>query len=271
MPRPRKWTDEQLREAVAASSTWQEVVLKIGRTNNTKARRVVQGHAIRLSLDVSHLPAFEPVAPVYPHDFRFRGIVDDLVAVVPECDSWAQVFRRVGITPSGSGYVSLRNKAMALGLDTSHFRGQRWASRPVDAVEVPFSRDYTPELLRRAATARATAWFMERGYTVCVPVEPALYDLVADSDAGLVRVQVKSTTTRDKNGRWVVRIYRMAYKSSVKRTSNGARAKCAYAPGEIDFFFIVTAAGDNYLMPLAVTRGARTLTLDSKYAVFKVA
>lgn len=118
MSRPRKWTDEQLREAVAASSTWQEVVLKIGRTNNAKARRVVQGHAVRLSLDVRHLPAFEPVAPVYPHDFRFQGIIDDLVAAVPECDSWAQVFRRVGITPSGSGYVCLRNKAMALGLDT---------------------------------------------------------------------------------------------------------------------------------------------------------
>ena len=272
MSRPRKWTDEQLREAVAASSTWQEVVLKIGRTNNAKARRVVQGHAVRLSLDVRHLPAFEPVAPVYPHDFRFQGIIDDLVAAVPECDSWAQVFRRVGITPSGSGYVCLRNKAMALGLDTSHFRGQRWASRPIEAVAVPFSRDYNPELLRKAATARATGWFMERGYTVCVPVEPALYDLVVDSDEGLVRVQVKSTTSRDKKGRWVVRIYRMAYdKSSVKRTSNGARAKCVYAPGEIDFFFIVKAAGDNYLMPLVVTRGAASLTLDSKYAIFKVA
>jgi hypothetical protein len=155
MSRPRKWTDEQLREAVAASSTWQEVVLKIGRRNNAKARRVVQGHAVRLRLDVSHLPVFEPVAPVYPHDFRFLGIVDDLVAAVPECDSWAQVFRRVGITPSGSGYVCLRNKAIALGLDTSHFRGQRWASRPINAVDVPFSRDYSPELFRRAATACA--------------------------------------------------------------------------------------------------------------------
>jgi PD-(D/E)XK endonuclease len=271
MPRPRKWTDEQLREAVAASSTWQEVVLKIGRTDSPKARRVVQGHAIRLALDVSHLPTFKPVDPVYPHDLRFRNIVDDLVAAVPECDSWAQVFRRVGITPSGSGYVSLRNKAMALGLDTSHFRGQSWGSRPVDAVAVPFSRDRDLELLRNAATARATAWFMERGYTVCVPVEPTLYDLVVDSDEGLVRVQVKSTISRDRNGRWVVRIHRMAYDSSAKHTSSGARARCVYAPGEIDFFFIVTAAGDNYLIPLAVTKGAAALTLDSKYAAFKVA
>jgi hypothetical protein len=160
---------------------------------------------------------------------------------------------------------------MALGLDTSHFRGQSWGSRPVDAVDVPFSRDRNPELLHKAATARATAWFMERGYTVCIPVEPTLYDLVVDSDEGLVRVQVKSTASHDKSGRWIVGIYRMAYDSSVRRTSNGARTRCVYALGEIDFFFIVTAAGDNYLMPLAVTRGAATLTLDSKYAAFKVA
>jgi hypothetical protein len=270
MPRPRKWTDEQLVEAVATSFTWRDVVLKIGRTDNAKARGVVQGHAVRLGLDVSHLPVFKPVAPIYPHDVRFQNIVGDLAAVVPECDSWAQVFRRLGITASGSGYVSLRNKVTGLGLDTSHFRGQSWGSRPVDAVGIPFSRDRDPELLRKAATARATAWFMERGYTVCIPVEPALYDLVVDSDEGLVRVQVKSTTSHDKSGRWLVRIHRMAYDSSVKHTSNGARARCVYAPGEIDFFFIVTGAGDNYLVPLVVTKGVATLTLDSKYAAFKV-
>lgn len=271
MPRPRKWTDDQLREAVATSSTWQEVVLKIGRTDNAKARRVVQGHAVRLDLDVGHLPAFKPVAPVYPHDFRYRNVVDDLAKAIPECDSWAQVFRRIGMTPTGSGYASLQNKAASLGLDTSHFRGQKWGSRPVDVVEVPFGRDRDPELLRKAAAAHATAWFMERGYTVCVPVEPALYDLVVESDEGLVRIQVKSTITRDRNGRWLVRIHRMTYDSSAKRTSSGARVSCAYASGEIDFFFIVTAFGDKYLVPLAVTSGAGTLTLDSKYAGFKVA
>jgi hypothetical protein len=176
MARPRKWADEQLREAIATSSTWQEVVRKIGRIDYPKARRVVQAHSVRLALDVSHLPAFKPVAPVYSHDQRFRNLADDLAAAVPECDSWAQVFRRVGVTPSGSGYVSLRNKAVALGLDTSHFRGQSWSSRPVDVVAMPFSRARNPELLRKAASARATAWFMERGYTVCIPVEPAVYD-----------------------------------------------------------------------------------------------
>ena len=84
-------------------------------------------------------------------------------------------------------------------------------------------------------------------------------------------VLVKITTSRDKSGRWIVRIHRMAYDSSVRHKSSGARSKCVYAPGEIDYFFIVTGAGDNYLVPLAVTKGAASLTLDSKYAAFKVA
>jgi hypothetical protein len=42
-------------------------------------------------------------------------------------------------------------------------------------------------------------------------------------------------------------------------------------PGEIDFFVVVTADGDNYLLPLAVTKGAGSLTWDSKYAAFKLA
>lgn len=272
MARPRKWTDEQLREAVATSSTWKDVVLKIGRTDNPKARRVVQGHAVRMELDVGHLPTFKPIDPVYPYDARFRNLVNDLVTIVPECDSWGQVFKRLGVNPSGSGYVSLRAKAVALGLDTSHFRGQAWSSRPIDHVAVPFMRDRDETLLHKAAAARATAWFMERGYTVCIPAEPALYDLVVDSDVGLVKVQVKSTFSQDpKTGRWVVRIHRMTYSPDAKLTTNGARVKCVYAPGEIDFFFIVTADNVNYLIPLGVTKGAGALALDSKYAAFKVA
>jgi hypothetical protein len=112
---------------------------------------------------------------------------------------------------------------------------------------------------------------MERGYTVCVPVEPAPYDLVVDSDDGLVRVQVKSTVSKERTDRWVVRISRMAYERGTKPGANGARVKCLYAPGEVDYFFVVTPVGDYYLIPLSATKGLASLTLDSKYGAFKVA
>jgi hypothetical protein len=76
--------------------------------------------------------------------------------------------------------------------------------------------------------------------------------------------------SRDRNGRWIVRIHHMAYDSAAKRTANGARSRRAYSPNEIDFFFIVTATEDKYLIPLAETGTLGALTLDSKYAAYKV-
>ena len=252
------------------SSTWGEVVTRIGHADFAKARRIVQAHTVRLQLDVSHLPPFKPVAPRYPHD----GPVIDaecLAAAVRASSSWAAVLRQLGLNQSGSAQARLRKQAEDLGLDSSHFRGQAWGSAPVDAVDTPFKRRRDLKLLRRAACAHATAWFMERGYTVCVPVEPAPYDLVVDSDEGLVRVQVKSTVSKERTDRWVVRISRMAYERGTKPGANGARVKCLYASGEIDYFFVVTPVGDYYLIPLSATTGLASLTLDSKYGAFKVA
>lgn len=269
MVRPRLWTDDQLRDAVASSSTWGEVVTQIGQADYAKARRILQAHAMRLGLDVQHLPSFKPVEPRYPHDVP---LVDSarLSAAVSISTTWAGVLRQLGIKQSGSVQARLRMQASALGLNTAHFRGQAWGATPVAAVKVPFGRERDVKLLHKAACAHATAWFMERGYAVCVPVEPAPYDLVVDSDKGLVKVQVKSTVSKDRTGRWLVRISRMAYERGAKANANGARVKCAYATGEIDYFFIVTAANDYYLIPLDVTNDLASLTLDSKYAAFKV-
>jgi hypothetical protein len=270
MGRPRQWTDEQLRAAVAASSTWGEVVTRMWQADYGATRRNFQGHAVRLELPVDHLPSFRPVRARQPCDRRSHD-PDQLAAAISASISWAGVLHCLGLPKSGSVQARIRALANELGLDFLHFRGQAWGATPAEAVDTPFTRERDTRLLHKAAAARATAWFMERGYTVCIPVEPALYDLVVDSDAGLVRVQVKSTTSHDRTGRWLVRIHRMAYDPTVKPTANGSRIKCVYAPGEVDFFFVVTADGDNYLIPLESTNGVSSLTLDSKYAAFKVA
>jgi hypothetical protein len=269
MARPRTWTDEQLKKAIATSSTWGEVVTRIGHADYGPARRVMQAHAVRLDLDVTHLPPFKPIAPRFPYD---RPVVDaaQLSAAIAASISWAGVLHQLGFGQSGSAQSRLRKQAEALGLDFSHFRGQAWGAAPVDATETPFGRERDVKLLHRAACAYATAWFMERGYTVSVPVEPTIYDLVVDSAEGLFKVQVKSTVTKERTGRWLVQISRMAYEPGAKVTRNGARVRCSYAPGEIDYFFVVTP-DDYYLIPLTATKGLRSLTLDSKYGAFKVA
>jgi hypothetical protein len=93
---------------------------------------------------------------------------------------------------------------------------------------------------------------------------------VVESDVGLARVQVKSTITKERN-RWIVKIARQRYDNGVTQNANGARIRSAYQSGEVDLFFIVTGDASQYLIPLAATNGVMTLTLDTKYAAYKVA
>lgn len=140
MARPRTWTDDDLRTAVRETSTWGELVQKIGLTDFAKARRTAQGHCVRLGLDVAHLPAFKPLAPIEPHDSCWSSVSAEVAAAVPDSSSWADVFRKLGLPVTGSGYVRLKGTAERLGLDTSHFRGQGWSAKPVEAMDTPFGR-----------------------------------------------------------------------------------------------------------------------------------
>lgn len=266
MARAKRWTDEELRQAVKSAASWGDVVVGIGRVDESKARRYVQAHAVRLGLEVSHLPSFRPVAPVGAHDLP---PLRDLAGVVRESRSWAEVMRKCGLR-GGSMPVVLKRRAEEEGIDFSHFRGQGWSAAPLAAVPGPFSRAPEAKYVHRAATALASAWFLGRGYMVSWPAEPALYDLIAESDRGLVRVQVKSTRSRDKKGQWIAGISRQVYDAAV-RSANGARSRHPYSAEDLDFFFVVTASNEMYLLPVAVVAGRSTLTLDRKYAAFKVA
>lgn len=51
----RPWSDQQLRGAVVASSSWAEVLRVLGVNNNGDSMSRVRGHSARLNLDVTHL------------------------------------------------------------------------------------------------------------------------------------------------------------------------------------------------------------------------
>lgn len=129
--------------------------------------------------------------------------------------------------------------------------------------DLPFAASGADENLRTAAIGEAVAWFLQRGYVPSIPVEPTRYDLVVESDDGLKRVQVKSTTSTERD-RWLVRIARKGYEAG------GQRGRRVYDEDDIDLLFIVTSSGDKYLVPIGITGGAASLTLDSKYAAYKV-
>lgn len=173
--------------------------------------------------------------------------------------------RALGKSPGNSnkGVVVV---ALRLGLDTSHF-AYKQGFKPVASVPVPFSNEIKPG--GQSGLSIAARWFLDRGYVVSIPLEPAAYDLVTESDEGLKRVQVKTTTHKQDNGRYTAKVCHQLHSAEYVRNANGNRRAVPYTPEEIDLFFIVTPKS-KFLIPIAVTEDRTTLVLDEKYAAFRI-
>src|SRR5215831_2576200 len=66
----RRWSDVQLRLAVASAQTWWELFTQLGRTSYNQDDRVrVKAHAVRLGLDLSRLDGRAGEMPVR-HEFK---------------------------------------------------------------------------------------------------------------------------------------------------------------------------------------------------------
>jgi hypothetical protein len=197
-----------------------------------------------------------------------RGYTDDqLRAAVATAYCWADVMEAIGKSRSwGSGEVQ---KAIArLSLDTSHFIPYVRSRERVAAPGSEFTRQPSPG--SRSGLSVAAKWFLDRGYIASIPLEVAHYDLVVESDNGLKRVQVKTTGQLDKKGRFVASIHRRAYDPTAPVNARGRVRSVCYAPDEVDILFIVTAAGDLYLVPISAVEGLKYLTLSEKYENFRV-
>ncbi len=191
----------------------------------------------------------------------------ELAELVATCSSWGELMRKLGGSTSTRQYRRVRSISESAQIDTSHF--VKTGGPPIEDMTTPFANAPDPEShLRRAGVAMAMQWFLNRGYMVSLPVDHVAYDLVAESDAGLQRIQVK-TTNQNRNGSYVVAITRHEY--GTERLANGYywRAR-PYLPGEIDLFFICTGSGFCYLIPLLATRGQMSLTLDDRVASYRV-
>jgi hypothetical protein len=142
MSRPRSWTDDDLRRAVAVASSWKGVTRALGLFPGTRAILATRTRGRELGLDTSHFlprgrapPRPEPVVVQgTPAERRARARAasrrwsdDELRAAVAASMSWAGVHRALGLVVGGTTYRRLQERAAALGLDSSHFRGQGWS------------------------------------------------------------------------------------------------------------------------------------------------
>jgi hypothetical protein len=159
--------------------------------------------------------------------------------------------------------------ALRLGFDTSHFVVQS-KHRPIRPQSLPFTKPAVGG--GQSGLSKAANWFLDRGYVVSLPMEPAAYDLVVDSDEGLKRVQVKTTRTfsPSADSRYVVKLTRTVYDPSVKLNAAGRMRQVPYARGSVDYFFLITGAGDMYLIPQEVVDGVSCIVLGDRYDAFRL-
>jgi hypothetical protein len=153
MPRPRLWTDDQLREAVAASATLAEVHRRLGLRPGKYA--VILKHIERLGLPHDHLMATIN-GKRRPRQARTWSD-EELLALVARSSSLAEVIRAVGREPNGGFHRWMSGRLKAIGADTSHFTGQGWArgrsfkgrGMPLDELLVKGSTIGSGKLRRR--------------------------------------------------------------------------------------------------------------------------
>jgi hypothetical protein len=196
----RTWTDEQLREAVAAEVSWRAVARHLGlKGNSAGVLRAIKRHAVRIEVDSSHFTG------------QRRWSDAQLKAAVLQATCWADVLAALDMTDRAESRARVKGHAVRLGLDVDHLR----------------------------------------------PAEPVTMQ------AGIQRVQVKSTTSRMREGRWQVGIGRRPY--SLDKTAG----KAPYDPDTIDLFFIVDGDGALYLIPSKVLAG-RVGVITDVYAAYNV-
>lgn len=190
---------------------------------------------------------------------------EQLRLAVASCTNWSAVMATLGKKP-GNGTGKVKAVAERLGLDTSHFAYAR-SFQPVAGVELPFTSPAVPG--GQSGLSIAARWFLDRGYIVSIPLEPAPYDLVTESDDGLKKVQVKTTRHTGPNGRYYVDLSRKVHDVSAPRNANGNRRRTSYETDQVDYFFVISPVS-MYLIPLGTLDSRTQIVLDEKYAAFAI-
>ena len=109
----------------------------------------------------------------------------------------------------------------------------------------------------------AIAYFTTLGYTVCIPLtDSQKYDLVID-DGSMKRVQVKTTYFKTKLGVYSVMIKTCGGNRSGSNIYNFDNTAC-------DYLYILTDAGDRYLIPALAIQNKTSINLGGKYQIYKV-
>lgn len=107
------YSDEELINCISSCYSYSDLC----RALNIKIRgnniRTLKHKITNLNLDISH----------FKSNINYE---QELRKYVPECFSYSEVCRKLGVRDNGSSAFKIKKKIEYLGLDTSHFTGSRW-------------------------------------------------------------------------------------------------------------------------------------------------
>jgi hypothetical protein len=148
MPK-RRWTDHQLREAIATSTTWVEVHRRLGLSASGGSNPTVRRRCDELGLDHGHIGA--PAA-------RRRWTDTQLTEAVATSTNLRQVFVALGLRVGGGAWLAMQDHIRRLELSTAHWDRPVPPERPARPT---FS--WSPDEVRAACSdARSVRQVMER-------------------------------------------------------------------------------------------------------------
>lgn len=117
----------------------------------------------------------------------------------------------------------------------------------------------------RVGLGAAIAWLMRCGYLVSIPLtDEQDYDLVADIDGELCKIQVK-TTYYQVNGD----VYQVQLQVRGGNRSGTGKTK-HFDPQAVDFVFVLTDDGEKYFIPSDAITARTMINLSERYDPFKV-
>jgi hypothetical protein len=133
-------------------------------------------------------------------------------------------------------------------------------------VLVKDATTWTPRRQGDAGEASAIAWFLSKDICVFAPIAhtPSDYDLLADLDGRVLRVQVK-TSTCYRNGRFEVTLAtrggNQSWNGVVKRLD----------PSRCDYLFVHTGDGRRWFIPTEALGGRSGILIGGpRYAEYEI-
>jgi len=102
----------------------------------------------------------------------------------------------------------------------------------------------------------AIAFFTSKGYTVSLPLTDSQdYDLIVDVNGTLNRVQVKTTSYKNRHGTFIVNL-------STKGGNRSFNTIKKLDHSKIDSLFVLTSEGNRYWIPINSFAGSDSLGLS---------